>query len=65
MITVTNECVDCGFPCKGNACPYRNVKRYYCDRCKEETTTYHWEDEHVCLDCIEKDLIGVEGNEDF
>ena len=65
MITVTNECVDCGFPCMGDACPYRNVKRYYCDRCKEETNTYHYDGEHLCIDCIASDLLEVEGNEDF
>jgi hypothetical protein len=65
MIEVTNECVDCGLPCLGDACPYRNVKRYYCDECKEEEKTYHFEGRHLCLDCIAKELLEVEGNEDF
>lgn len=65
MIEVTNECVDCGLPCLGNACPYRNVKRYYCDECKEEAKTYHYDGRHLCIDCIENELLEVEGNEDF
>ena len=36
MERIENECVDCGLPCLGDACPYRNVRRLYCDRCDSE-----------------------------
>ena len=57
-----NECVDCGMPCKGDSCPHRKVTRYFCDRCKEETTLYHYEGEELCIECIEKALEVVEGS---
>lgn len=28
-----NDCVDCGLPCIGRACPYREVEHIYCDDC--------------------------------
>lgn len=66
MIEVTNECVDCGLPCQGAMCPYRNVMRFYCDECGEETTIYHYEGRHLCIECIKEDmgLEEVEGYED-
>lgn len=60
MRKTENECVDCGKPCMGRMCPYRNVTRFYCDRCGEEGVLYHWEDEEVCLNCIADDLDKVE-----
>ncbi len=36
MTRTENECVDCGLPCIGNACSYRNVERTYCDKCGDE-----------------------------
>ena len=56
MIEVTNECVDCGLPCIGDACPYKNVKRFYCDRCGEETEIYHYNGEELCIECIKSEL---------
>jgi len=52
MRETSNECVDCGLPCRGNACPYRNVTRLYCDNCHDETTLYEHEGQELCLDCI-------------
>ena len=60
MIEITNECVDCGLPCLGNSCQYRNVKRYYCDSCGEEEQLYDYDGEEHCLDCIEKRLDKIE-----
>lgn len=51
-----NECVQCGFPCKGNDCPNRNVRRYYCDHCGDETDLYEFCGEELCIDCIIKQL---------
>ena len=56
MHKIENECVDCGLPCLGSSCPYRNVIRYYCDRCGEETTLYHFENEELCIGCIKDSL---------
>ena len=52
---IENECVSCGLPCMGSACPNRNVHRYYCDRCGQEfesTELYVVDGEDVCSDCI-------------
>lgn len=56
MVKIENECVDCGLPCLGDSCPYRNVVRYYCDKCKEENKLYHYDEHELCIDCIEKEL---------
>ena len=56
MTKIENECVDCGLPCLGDSCPYRNVVRYYCDKCKEEETLYHFDGDELCINCIEKNL---------
>lgn len=60
MHKTENECVSCGLPCLGNSCPYRNVTRYYCDKCGEETTLYHFDGEELCIDCIKNSLEEVE-----
>lgn len=62
MHKTENECVSCGLPCMGDCCPYRNVTRYYCDKCGEETTLYHFDGEELCLDCIKDRLERVEGS---
>ena len=55
MIRIEDECVDCpsDIGCIGNACPYKNVPRLYCDECGEENTLYWWDGQQLCLDCIE------------
>ena len=58
-----SECVDCGLHCQGRACKYYEVTSYYCDRCKEETTLYEFDCEELCIDCIKKELIIVEGSD--
>lgn len=60
MIKYENECVDCGLPCIGDRCKYRNVPRLYCDQCGEESELYHYDGEELCLDCIKKRLEKVE-----
>ena len=58
MIKIVKECVHCGLPCLGTACPNNVVKRYYCDVCRKEMDPedlYLDEDsEMVCSDCILK-----------
>ncbi len=38
MVTYENECVGCPpeMGCLGSACPNRNVKYLYCDKCGED-----------------------------
>lgn len=57
MRETSNECVDCGLPCLGPACPYTHVVRYYCDRCGEEIgpdDMYRVDDEDLCEWCLKK-----------
>ena len=56
MIKKENECVDCGLPCLGSSCPNRNVIRIYCDKCGDEGKIYHYDGEHLCINCIEATL---------
>ena len=46
MVRIENECVGCPpeMGCIGNLCPYRNVRRYYCDKCGEEVETLYYFD---------------------
>jgi hypothetical protein len=60
MVEYVNECVDCGKPCLGDACPYRKVPHYYCDKCDDETTIYHFDGRELCISCIEQLLENVE-----
>lgn len=50
-----NECVDCGFPCRGVACPYYEVKHYCCDICGKSDEVVDMavanSDEAICEDC--------------
>jgi hypothetical protein len=55
MIKYENHCVDCGKPCLGNACPYRNVPVCYCDNCNDELPAdgaYEFDGEDLCEDCL-------------
>lgn len=63
MLKYENECVDCGLPCLGNSCPNRRVPRYYCDKCGDEAKLYYFDDEELCLNCIEEKLDVVEGSD--
>lgn len=61
MIKYENDCVDCGFPCMGNNCPYHNVLYYYCDICKDDTDIlYEYENQQLCQDCLLKIVPRVE-----
>lgn len=65
MKKIENECVGCGLPCIGSACPHRNVAHYYCDSCGAETTLYNTDDGELCADCILKNLPVVDGSEEI
>ena len=65
MKKIENECVGCPpeIGCLGNSCPYQNVVRFYCDRCGDEATLRHYNDEQICADCLLKEFEIVEGSE--
>ena len=64
MIITENECVDCGLPCIYEACPYWAVTRLYCDDCgNEEDVLYWWDNQQLCLGCVEARLERVEYDE--
>lgn len=64
MKKIENECVHCGMYCWGSSCPNRNVVRFYCDRCGEETTLYHYDGEEICEECLLKEFEIVEGSDE-
>lgn len=51
-----NQCVDCGLPCLGNSCPYRNVPVDYCDECGNEYAEYRIDGEDLCEDCVKEQI---------
>lgn len=61
MQKITNECVDCGKPCLGNMCPYKEVTTYYCDRCNRiiQGEPKYYEHMELCEVCYD-DLRGEE-----
>lgn len=63
MKRIENDCVDCGLPCLGNGCPYRNVPHYYCDECGNEETLYYYDGQELCVECIKERLCVVEGSD--
>ena len=64
MISIENECVDCGLPCIYKSCPYYKVVRYVCDCCKDEVENlYYFDGQELCIDCIEHRLERVEYND--
>ena len=54
MIKYEDQCVDCGLPCLGSSCPYRNVEVHYCDHCDEELyeDIYVVDGEELCEGCL-------------
>lgn len=61
MIKFEDECVDCPPElCVGRFCKYLNVPRFYCDECNDEAELYWFDDEQLCIDCIEERLERVE-----
>lgn len=53
MYKIEDDCVDCGLPCLGDNCPYRNVTVNYCDECGEEYEfLYDYDGQELCKDCL-------------
>ena len=65
MKRILDECVGCPpeIGCFGSSCPYKNVVRFYCDRCGEENKLYHYDGEELCEDCLLKEFDVVEGSD--
>lgn len=66
MKKTENECVGCtnvGLYCLGSSCPNRNVIRFYCDKCGDETTLYNYYGEELCQECLLSEFEIVEGSE--
>ena len=67
MIKVENECLGCkdiGLTCFGVRCPYKDVPRFYCDRCGREEKLYHYDGEELCANCILEEYEIVDGSDD-
>lgn len=50
-----DECVNCGLPCLGDACPRMNVVKCTCDDCGktfEPEELYVYEDDMLCEPCL-------------
>lgn len=55
MIRYENECVGCPpeLGCLYDACPNRNVRHLYCDKCGcEEDVLYNYDGEELCAECL-------------
>lgn len=66
---IENECVGCPpeMGCLGSDCRYKNVHRYYCDKCGNEyesSELYVVDEEELCSDCILSEYQTVEEVED-
>ena len=65
MRVYENECVGCApeMGCIGSACPYRNVERFYCDECGDETTLRETDYGELCESCLLEKFPVVEGSD--
>lgn len=63
MTVYEDECCDCGLPCIGDACKYKNVPHLYCDECGDEAALYEFDGRELCIRCIEHMLIPVKPGE--
>lgn len=55
MIIYEDECVGCPteLGCMGNACPNRNIKHLYCDKCGDDVEKlYKYDGQEICEDCL-------------
>ena len=54
MVRFEDECVGCPteMGCLGGACKYTDVPHLICDICESETILYHFNDQHLCAECV-------------
>lgn len=62
MKKTESECVQCGKPCMGNACPNFAVTRFYCDKCGNEDMLFEWDGQELCRECVLEEIPSVEGS---
>ena len=43
--------MQCGLPCLGSACKYKDVRVYYCDQCETAYAEYRINNEDYCEEC--------------
>lgn len=56
-----NQCADCGFPCRYEACRYYRVRILECDSCGEEFYhLYNLDGEELCESCVLERLEVIE-----
>lgn len=62
MVKIENDCVSCGLPCLGDACPLRRVEHRYCDKCGDEVGIeyYDVDGEELCEYCLKEKFRVVE-----
>lgn len=61
MIRYESQCVNCGFPCRYEACPNYKVRILECDRCKDEVEKlYDYDGEEICEECLLKEFEVIE-----
>ena len=69
MIKYENECVGCTpeLECLYYACPNRNVKHLYCDKCKDDVEKlYKYDGEEICEECLLSNFesVSIDDSED-
>lgn len=57
MIVFENQCIDCGLPCMGYRCIYKNVEMHYCDHCGKEAK-FKIDENELCYNCANQLLDG-------
>lgn len=66
MIYYTNDCCDCGLPCKYDLCPYYKVQHCECDFCKtQDVKLYCYDGYEICEECILEQFEVVEGTDNW
>lgn len=60
MKQIEDDCVGCGRPCIGVACPYNAAPHWYCDECGTEydpSELYRFEGRDLCEECLKNILL--------
>lgn len=62
MIRYENQCVDCGFPCRYEACRYYRVRVLKCDSCGDEVDRLYIgvSGKELCDTCALEELEAIE-----
>ncbi|MDE6501044.1 MAG: hypothetical protein K2L10_03065 [Ruminococcus sp.] len=58
MRKIEDDCVGCDIYCCD--CGLQHAEHLYCDQCGYEDSLYRFNDEEICIDCIEKAMSGEE-----